>query len=68
MPDVRGLSQDEAVNRLHAAGWDGTITVKKVGTKSISKAGQVKDQNPSPGSDMDSDQDITLQVYDLKIL
>ncbi|MBS6414378.1 MAG: serine/threonine protein kinase [Corynebacteriales bacterium] len=67
MPNVRGLSQDEAVRQLRAAGWDGTLSVKKVRTTNFSKSGQVKDQSPEPGSDIPEDGTVVLQVYDVSL-
>ena len=67
MPNVRGLSQEEAERQLRAAGWDGTLTVKKVRSTNFSKAGQVKDQSPEPGSDITENATIVLQVYDVSL-
>ena len=67
MPDVRGMSQQEAVVRLRAAGWDGKLVVKNVKTSNITKANQVKSQSPAPGTEIEDDETIVLQVYDVSL-
>ncbi|WP_116042884.1 Stk1 family PASTA domain-containing Ser/Thr kinase [Amycolatopsis palatopharyngis] len=62
MPDLVGMTEDEAMAKLREEGWSGNVTVETEEVSDSDQIGRVTSTNPSAGSKIDRDQDITLVI------
>ncbi|MCR4594218.1 MAG: PASTA domain-containing protein [Clostridiales bacterium] len=61
VPNTVGLSQDEAESKLNDAGF--TVKVETVENDGSHTEGEVKEVNPSPGSEEIKGEKVTIKVY-----
>ncbi|GAB3573762.1 Stk1 family PASTA domain-containing Ser/Thr kinase [Amycolatopsis endophytica] len=63
MPNLRGKTQNEALQALQQAGWDGTV---KYETEQVDEdddnVGKVTNTNPAPGTQITKNQTVTLFI------
>ncbi|EID54262.1 Stk1 family PASTA domain-containing Ser/Thr kinase [Saccharomonospora xinjiangensis] len=62
IPDLKGMTQQEAVSALHEAGWEGTISEQTQTTSDKDMVGKVISTNPGAGSSITKDREITLVI------
>ncbi|HYZ07730.1 MAG TPA: Stk1 family PASTA domain-containing Ser/Thr kinase [Pseudonocardiaceae bacterium] len=62
MPDLRGLTQQQAQRTLSDLGWNGQLTVRRVQVSDGSQIGRVVGQDVPPGSTFTPDQTITIDI------
>ncbi|MDQ3989760.1 MAG: Stk1 family PASTA domain-containing Ser/Thr kinase [Actinomycetota bacterium] len=62
MPDLRGLTQQQAQRTLSDLGWNGQLTVRRVQVSDESLIGKVVGQDVPPGSTFAPDQTITIDI------
>ena len=60
VPDVVGLTQDQAVKRLKDAGYD--VKIRKGEQVPAAEAGKVVDQDPNKGADLKKGETVTIEV------
>ncbi|GGS18829.1 MULTISPECIES: Stk1 family PASTA domain-containing Ser/Thr kinase [Actinokineospora] len=62
MPDLSGMTVDEAEQALRGGGWTGRFNVNKVrDTCDEEEIGKIFNQSPNPGEEIDKDR--TIQVF-----
>lgn len=64
MPDLRGMSRDEAEQALKQAGWTGDLSTEKKVTSDKSLDDKVVSSQPSGGSKIAKDQSVVLHMGD----
>jgi beta-lactam-binding protein with PASTA domain len=62
MPDLLGLSQQEAQRRLSDLGWDGQLIIRRVLVSNESQIGKVVGQDVPPGSPFTPEQTIMIDI------
>ena len=62
MPDLRGLTQQQAQRALSDLGWNGQLTIRRVRVSDESQIGTVVGQDVPPGSTFTPDQTITVDI------
>ncbi|GAB2827784.1 Stk1 family PASTA domain-containing Ser/Thr kinase [Lentzea nigeriaca] len=62
MPDLTGLSQKEAENRLKSLGWSGNLNIQQQQVSDPSQDKAVLSQNPTKGSPITKGATVTLTV------
>ncbi|WP_298177230.1 Stk1 family PASTA domain-containing Ser/Thr kinase [Saccharomonospora sp.] len=62
MPDVIGMTEEEAVSKLREAGWDGTHTVQVQPAGDSDDVGKVLNTSPAAGSPITKSQQIVLYI------
>ncbi|NIH77618.1 Stk1 family PASTA domain-containing Ser/Thr kinase [Amycolatopsis viridis] len=62
MPDLRGLTQNEAMQRLQQAGWDGDANYQADKNAGDDMAGKVTGTAPGPGTQIAKNQAITMFI------
>ncbi|MGI9064367.1 MAG: Stk1 family PASTA domain-containing Ser/Thr kinase [Pseudonocardiaceae bacterium] len=62
MPDLSGLTQQQAQQRLTGLGWTGQLQVRGVVTDDSAELGRVVNQDVPPGSPFQADQTITIDL------
>jgi serine/threonine-protein kinase len=62
LPDLTGMTQDQAQQQLANEGWTGQFQVQTTTTFVPDKDGQIKQQNPNPGSQIDKNQTVNIVV------
>ncbi|WP_019813610.1 Stk1 family PASTA domain-containing Ser/Thr kinase [Saccharomonospora saliphila] len=62
VPDVTGMSEQDAVAALKNAGWTGSHTVETEQVSDSDDVGTVTNTNPAPGSSMAKNQSIVLYI------
>lgn len=67
MPRVEGQTLSDAEKALADAGFEGTIRTEEVTTLDLSKVDHVEKANPSAGSKLNKDGEVTLRVYRLGV-
>ncbi|OFJ55870.1 MULTISPECIES: Stk1 family PASTA domain-containing Ser/Thr kinase [unclassified Corynebacterium] len=67
MPRVEGQTRSDAEKALTDAGFEGTIRTEEVTTLDLSKVDHVEKANPSAGSKLNKDGEVTLRVYRLGV-
>jgi serine/threonine protein kinase/beta-lactam-binding protein with PASTA domain len=68
MPDITGVSAEQARTKLNQLGWNGELTVaEKTGTSDISKNGKILTQDPKSGAPITKNQRVSVTVGDFKI-
>lgn len=72
MPDISGMSPDDAVAALRAAGWRGTAAQlqqsQRQRTASIIDQGKIAAQNPATGQQVRRDATVQVTVYEFSLL
>ncbi|MDS0133027.1 MULTISPECIES: Stk1 family PASTA domain-containing Ser/Thr kinase [unclassified Amycolatopsis] len=61
MPSLVGMTVDEAQDKLSSMGWTGKLN-QKSDKNSNAPEGTITGQNPSPGSQISKDQNVTVNV------
>jgi serine/threonine-protein kinase len=64
MPNLIGMTQDQATQQLQQQGWSGTINLKSDRSGNPSDTGMVSKTDPPANSKITKDQDITLYIVD----
>jgi serine/threonine-protein kinase len=64
MPNLIGMTQDQATQQLQQQGWSGTITLRSDRSGSPSDVGKVSKTDPAANSKITKDQAITLYIVD----
>ncbi|WP_049190707.1 Stk1 family PASTA domain-containing Ser/Thr kinase [Corynebacterium sp. 212_CJEI] len=67
MPRVEGQTLSDAEKALTDAGFEGTIRTEEVTTLDLSKVDHVEKANPSAGSKLNKDGEVTLRAYRLGV-
>ena len=67
MPRVEGQTLSDAEKALTDAGFEGTIRTEEVTTLDLSKVDHVEKAEPSAGSKLNKDGEVTLRVYRLGV-
>ena len=67
MPRVEGQTLSDAEKALSDAGFEGTIRTEEVTTLDLSKVDHVEKAEPSAGSKLNKDGEVTLRVYRLGV-
>ncbi|RBM24284.1 Stk1 family PASTA domain-containing Ser/Thr kinase [Prauserella sp. PE36] len=62
MPDLSGMTEDQAIRELQRAGWSGDISTQTEPVDDNSDVGKVVNTNPSAGSTITKSQPITLII------
>ncbi|SFA82013.1 serine/threonine protein kinase [Amycolatopsis marina] len=62
MPDLTGMTEDQATTELQELGWSGNKTVETEEVSDSDQVGRVTSTNPSAGSKITKDQDITFVI------
>ncbi|EHR48515.1 protein kinase family protein with PASTA domain [Saccharomonospora marina XMU15] len=62
MPDLRGMTQDQALATLRDAGWSGSVKTKTEKVSDSDFVGRVTNTDPSPGSTITKSQTVTLYI------
>ena len=62
MPDLRGLTQNEALQRLQQLGWDGQVNYQADRTADRQEDGTVTNSVPGPNTQITKNQTITLFI------
>ncbi|PXY31731.1 Stk1 family PASTA domain-containing Ser/Thr kinase [Prauserella muralis] len=62
MPDLRGMTQDQALAELRNAGWSGDVDIQTEEVRDSDDVGKVTNTSPSPGSSITKDQTVTLYI------
>jgi serine/threonine-protein kinase len=65
MPDLTGMTQNQAQQKLGNLGWTGNFQVQTTTTFDPAKDGQIKQQNPNAGSQIDKNQQVFITVQQL---
>ncbi|MEO6083998.1 MAG: Stk1 family PASTA domain-containing Ser/Thr kinase [Umezawaea sp.] len=68
MPDITGMSVDQAKTKLNQLGWIGELTTtEKTTTSDISKNGKILTQDPKSGGPITKSQRVSITVGEFKI-
>jgi serine/threonine-protein kinase len=68
MPDITGLSVDQAKSKLNQQGWIGELTTtEKTTTSDISKNGKILTQDPKAGTQITTSQRVNITIGEFKI-
>ena len=62
MPDITGLTQQQAQNRLQQAGWTGLFDETEVPTTDPNEINKILEQEPKAGQPLSKDQTVRIQV------
>jgi len=62
MPDIEGLSVQEAQKKLHDLGWTGLFDQSNVSTGDPNEVNKIVAQDPQPGQPLSKDQTVRIQV------
>jgi serine/threonine-protein kinase len=62
MPNIVGMTQQQAQAALSALGWTGSFQVTTQPTLNQSKDGQIVSQNPDPNTQMPKSQSVSIQI------
>ncbi|ASR33673.1 serine/threonine protein kinase [Prauserella marina] len=62
MPDLRGMTQDQALAELRNRGWEGQVSTQTEEVRDSDDVGKVTNTDPSSGSTITKDQSITLYI------
>ncbi|MEU3272148.1 Stk1 family PASTA domain-containing Ser/Thr kinase [Saccharomonospora sp. NPDC006951] len=62
MPDLRGMTQDQALAELRNRGWEGQVATQTEEVRDSDDVGKVTNTDPSAGSTITKDQSITLYI------
>ncbi len=62
MPDIVGMTEEEAVSALRNAGWNGTQSLQFQSTSDSDQVGKVLNSSPAPGSSITKNQQIVLYI------
>ncbi|WP_019811018.1 Stk1 family PASTA domain-containing Ser/Thr kinase [Saccharomonospora halophila] len=62
IPDLQGMTEQEAVTALQEAGWTGSHSVRRERVSDSDDVGLVTNSNPSSGSSVPKDQSIVLFI------
>ncbi|MGI5996911.1 MAG: PASTA domain-containing protein, partial [Saccharomonospora viridis] len=62
MPDIVGMTEEEAVSALRNAGWNGTHSLQFQSTSDSDQVGKVLNSSPAPGSSITKNQQIVLYI------
>jgi serine/threonine-protein kinase len=65
IPDLTGMTQNQAKQKLDNLGWTGDFQVQTTTTFDPNKDGQIKQQNPNAGSQIDKNQQVFITVQQL---
>ena len=66
MPDLTGLTTDEAQAKLKDLGWNGTLNVAKTQADKPNEVGKIVEQDPANGQTITSDQTINVRVAEAR--
>jgi serine/threonine-protein kinase len=64
MPDLVGMTQDQALQTLQSLGWSGQVNTKPDSSGSSRDAGKVSKTDPAAGSKITKNQTVTLTVVE----
>jgi beta-lactam-binding protein with PASTA domain/predicted Ser/Thr protein kinase len=67
MPDIEGLSQQQAEQRLRERGWTGLFDVSQTGTTDPNEHNRIVRQDPDAGQPLSKDQTVRIQIAKLGI-
>jgi eukaryotic-like serine/threonine-protein kinase len=68
MPDITGMSVDQAKTKLNQLGWIGELTTtEKTSTSDISKNGKILTQDPKSGGPITKSQRVSITIGEFKI-
>ncbi|GLZ32663.1 serine/threonine protein kinase [Lentzea sp. NBRC 105346] len=62
MPDLTGLTETQAKNKLKELGWNGNLNVQKVSTTDQDQVGKVQAQNPQKGASIGKGSTVTITI------
>ncbi|MFC4005195.1 Stk1 family PASTA domain-containing Ser/Thr kinase [Prauserella oleivorans] len=62
MPDLRGMTEDQAIQALKSAGWNGAVSTQTEEVRDSEDVGKVTNTSPAPGSTITKNQPITLYI------
>ena len=65
MPDLDGLSVQQAQNKLQQLGWTGLFDQSQVSTGDPNEVNKIVNQEPAPGQPLSKDQTVKIQVAKL---
>ncbi|HEX5407704.1 MAG TPA: Stk1 family PASTA domain-containing Ser/Thr kinase [Pseudonocardiaceae bacterium] len=65
VPDLQGMTQQQAQQALTGLGWTGSFKVRTNPTFDPNQDGLISDQNPSQGTQIDKNQNIQITVQQL---
>jgi len=64
MPDLIGMTQDQALQKLQGLGWSGQVNTKPDSSGSSKDAGKVSKTDPAAGSKITKNQTVTLTIVE----
>jgi serine/threonine-protein kinase len=68
MPDITGMSVEQARTKLNQLGWNGELTTtEKTATQDLSKNGKILTQDPKSGGPLTKNQRVNITVGDFKV-
>ena len=62
MPDLTGLNENEASNKLKSLGWNGNLNVQEQQVGSPDQNKKIQSQNPAKGSAITKGSTVTINV------
>jgi eukaryotic-like serine/threonine-protein kinase len=64
MPDLTGMTQDQAIQKLQSLGWSGQVNTKPDSSGSKKDAGKVSKTDPAAGAKITKNQTVTLTIVE----